>query len=495
MQTDIIYASHYDTVASIKDKIKNHQSARICLVLPTRLLLFNAAQLNILRRYCADLGLELALVTREFQTLQYASQLNIQQYASIRRARKSSWYLYDQDERREDSLKQAPTKKDLNSLKLKAQQANQPPKISKLTRRVLIASVFIAIILLLAYLIPSATVFLTPEKKLQQMEIPLFDEQGNNLLTNILPIHTTTLSLNSQAEISTTGEISIPHTTATGSIQFTNITNAAVEIPAGTTLYAVIDEQQILVETERSVSLPAEVDSIITTSIIASNPGQQGNLPANSITNLVGDLSFYVTALNPTAMTGGSDQTTQAPSKDDYTQLRAQLTEDIQQQAQEKFTQNSAEGIQIINLSLQNTQEEFSPPSAQSAANTLALDIQTEVQIEYITEQDLINTFNFALDAQLLSGQTPLENSFSYEKLTENQQTYYLGHRLVIQEIDTQILLQKITGKTKSQALNILTAEVGEDASPQILFKPNFLNNIPFYRLPLLDLRIYFEMR
>jgi hypothetical protein len=495
MQTDIIYASHYDTVASIKDMIKNHQSARICLVLPTRLLLFNASQLNILRRYCADLGLELALVTREFQTLQFAKQLNIQQYPSIRRARKSTWYLYDNQD--QELLDSPPpyTKKDLDALKLKAQQASTSPKLSRSARIILITSVVIALLFLAGYLIPSATIFLTPEKKLQDMEIPLFDADGNNLLKNILPIHTTTLTLSSQSQLPTTGEISVPHTTATGTIQFTNISNAAVEIPAGTTLYAVIDEQQILVETTSAVTLPAEVGSTLTTEIIASNPGQLGNLPANTITNIVGNLSFYVTANNPIAMTGGTDQTTQAPSKDDYTQLRTQLTQTIRQLAQDKFSQNSPEGIQIINLTLTNTQEQFSPTSAQSAADILSLEIETDVQIEYLTEQDLINAFTIALDAQLLPGQTPLENSFTYEKLTQEGQTYYQGHRLTIQEINTQAIIQSLTGKTKTQAINMLTNQLGETASPQILFKPNFLNSIPFYRLPLSELRIYFEMR
>ena len=495
MQTDIIYASHYDTVASVKDKIKNHQSARICLVLPTRLLLFNASQLNLLRCYCADLGLELALVTREFQTLQLAKQLNIQQYPSIRRARKSTWYLYESQSQELVEVPAPPTKKDLAALKLKAQQANTTPKLSRTVRFILVASVIFAMLLLITYLVPSATIFLTPEKKLQQMEIPLLDEQGNNLLINILPIHTTTLSISSQDQLPTSGEISIPHTTATGSIQFTNISNAAVQIPAGTTLYAIIDEQQILVETTTSVTVPAEVGSVLNTDIIASNPGQQGNLPANTITNIVGNLNFYVTATNPNPTTGGTNQTTQSPSKEDYTQLRTQLTQSIRQQAQDKFSQNSPEGIQIINLTLANTQEQFSPASAQSAADILSLEIQTDVQVEYITEQDLLNAFTIALDAQLLPGQTPLQNSLTYEKLTQEGQTYYVGHRLTIQEINTQSLIQSLTGKTKTQALNFLTAQLGETAAPQILFKPNFLNSIPFFRLPFSELRIYFEMR
>ena len=128
MQTDIIYASHYDTVASVKDKIKNHQSARICLVLPTRLLLFNASQLNLLRRYCADLGLELALVTREFQTLQLAKQLNIQQYPSIRRARKSTWYLYESQSQELVEVPASPTKKRLNCTQTQSTASQHNPK-------------------------------------------------------------------------------------------------------------------------------------------------------------------------------------------------------------------------------------------------------------------------------------------------------------------------------------------------------------------------------
>ena len=496
MQTDIFYASQNDTIASIKDKIKNHETNRICLVLPTRHLLFSSAQFNILRSFCASLGLELALVTREYQTLQIAKHLKIQQFASVRRARKVTWYVYDESLEQEslESKRSNQPRKELTNLKSRAIKSKTQPKTSLFMRSLLIFSVLIAFILLAFYLIPSATIFLTPDKILQEMQVPLLNQEGENIIGNMVTIKETTIKVDTQVEIQTTGEIEIPKSTATGAIEFTNISNSIVQIPVGTTLYAVIDEQQILVETIAEATLLPEVGSTVQTDITASNPGKQGNLPANSITNIVGDLSFYASATNPLSTRGGANQSTQAPSKDDFTQLRAQALQELQILATQKFYANSPEGYEISNLTMLSTTEEFTPES-QSAATELNLDIQAEYQIEYVANEDLNSAFTVALDAQLAPNYMPMPNSFHYEKISLNDKTYYNVNRISIQEFNIQSMATQLAGKTKTQAIQLLQAQLGPKSAPEIVFEPKFLNKIPLYRLPYLDLRIYFEMR
>lgn len=496
MQTDIVYASQVDTLASIKDKIKNHETNRICLVLPIRHLLFNPAQLNIIRSYVANLGCELAIVTRQFTTLQYAKQLNIQYYPSIRRARKSTWYTYDKQAQLD--LHDNPTlhknKKDLATLKQNFQKTTTSPKISRKMRILLLSLVLIAFFALAFYLIPSATVFITPTKEVQSVEIPLLNQNGENAFGNLLPINTTTLTITTESQLLTTGQIEIPHTTATGTIEFTNISNAPVQIPAGTTLYAIIDEEQILVETIDSITLPAPVGSTIQTDIIAANPGAQGNLPAQTIVNVVGDLSFYLTATNPLAMRGGSDQITKAPSKDDYAQLRTQTNQQAQTQAIQKFTENSPQDVEIIQITLKNPQETFIP-EVQSAANQLNLTLQTDVEIQYVTTSALLNAINLTLDAQLSPNFTAIPTSLHYEKTSQTEQSTYLVTRLTTENINIPELIQTIAGKTKPQAQQILQTRFSSEANPQIIFKPNFLNQFTFYRLPWFPARIYIELR
>lgn len=496
MQTDIFYASQYDTVSSIKDKIKHHETSRICLVLPTRHLLFDASQLNVLRDYCAGLGLELAIVTREPHSLILAKHLKIQQFPSIRRARKTSWYFYDDflDEDEDETKNNEHEKKDLVALKARINAVNAEPKEYPRVRWILLSSVAIAFFALFVYLVPSATIFLSPKTQLQEMIVPMYTESGELGLGGMVNVLETTISVSTENQIQTTGEIKIPKSTAMGKVEFANLTNIVVSIPEGTELFAIVNDEQILVETSVAATLPAEVGSVVDVNVQASNPGEKGNLSANQIITIVGDLSFYATVTNSQSLRGGADETTKAPAKDDFTALRNQTLTKLETLASEKFQATAMDGFEIIDLTLIESEENFTPPS-QSAADELSLEMGASFLVSYISYIELTSAFNMAFDAQMSEEYMPLVGSFYYEKNESEEDSEFRVNRVIVQKFNEFVLAEQVAGLSKSNAVSILENTLGVEVMPEIVFKPAFLNAVDFYKLPFFSYRIYIKVR
>ena len=99
MKTQIIHLESFDDVHSIKDQISWGQGDRIILVWPLRgQLLDNRLDLQLVKRHAQSRGMLLALVTSNNNIRQFASDLGIPVFRSLRQAKQLPWeYTIQED--------------------------------------------------------------------------------------------------------------------------------------------------------------------------------------------------------------------------------------------------------------------------------------------------------------------------------------------------------------------------------------------------------------
>jgi len=204
------------------------------------------------------------------------------------------------------------------------------------------------IIVLLAFLVPSADVTLTlPSHDYPlPMTLTATATSRQDVVHQTLPAHTlvfdTTVTGLGHATGSTTGG-----TKATGNVVFTNTGASPIIIPTGT-----------IVSTKNGVPFVTQAEpevlpgNPIVTPIQAQNPGANGNVPANSITTIPSDsqtrilqanpgltrLTLSVTNTDPT--TGGGAANATSVSSNDVNAEKTTLDSQVQAQVKDFLKKN-----------------------------------------------------------------------------------------------------------------------------------------------------------
>ena len=90
----VIYLEVEDDMPAVRDLLEGAQARQVLLVVPKGCLTFqNSINLRILRRFAANLALDVALVTRDGRTRQMAKEEGIPVLSSINRGRRGRWRL------------------------------------------------------------------------------------------------------------------------------------------------------------------------------------------------------------------------------------------------------------------------------------------------------------------------------------------------------------------------------------------------------------------
>ena len=88
----VIYLEVEDELPAIRDLLEGAQAKRVLLVVPKGCrALRNAINLRVLRRYAANLALDVALVTRDSRTRQLAKEEGLAVLSSFRRGQRGRW--------------------------------------------------------------------------------------------------------------------------------------------------------------------------------------------------------------------------------------------------------------------------------------------------------------------------------------------------------------------------------------------------------------------
>ena len=143
-------------------------------------------------------------------------------------------------------------------------------------------------------------------------------------LAGVLPANWINVTVEGRGTIPTTGSVSIPIGYASGEVEFQNLTDQVVVIPAGTVVSTANSSSRFI--TQRETRVPAGPGEKASAPIKAILPGSRSNLAMNRIVAVEGDLGVLVTVNNGSPISGGSMAPSPAPNAEDRLQLKEDLT-------------------------------------------------------------------------------------------------------------------------------------------------------------------------
>jgi hypothetical protein len=504
VKTQILQLEPHDDVISIRDKLGWSQTSRVLLVWPRQAQVpIRRLELVLLQRHSRDLGLRLALVTRDPDVRSYARQLNLPVFTTVRQAQKARWNrlrrrrLASQEAGLSRRLRSTPgtQEPDLRAASPRRARVEQP--LSRLQSALRLAFFSLGLLAFLGFgglLAPSAHLRLAPAMQIQQLALPLQASQTIERVnvSGTLPIRAISVVVEGRISLEPSGKVQVPLRPARGEVRFTNLTDRPIAIPGGT----VVSDRggKIKFTTNRTVQAPAGAGQTVQVAVTALAPGSAGNLEAGKINAIVGPLGVDLAVTNPQPAHGGSDRQSPAPAAIDHSRLRVRLLPTLQANAQAELQAELAPGDLLLTsapLLARTLLESYDPPDVQPT-NQISLDMRQEYQLLVIRYSDLVELAGAALDANLPPGYTPLAETLALEHLSQPKLSPngVASWRLrASRQLQAQIPMAEAAwlarGLAPDQARASLLAALPLARPPEIVLVPRW-----WPRLPLLPFRI-----
>ena len=403
MKTQIFRLDQYDDILSAQDQIGWSRTARICIVLPPKKRLhFSMVDFVLLAREANRIGVQAAFIVPDAGLRRSMQELGLLCFITIRQANRSNWRtsqrtrIPDADTLRPDH--NAPDRP------MKPYPSSDGTVISRRVQTGFFSVALLALLMLGALFIPQARVSID---RLPVEQTYRFTLQGDAMhatapLSGV--IHTDRLEFSFADEISVkaSGEGSFGAAYATGEVQITNLTGRELVIPQGLTLQTEGDEP-IQFQTVEAVTLPAQPSEPRHVSVQAVLPGTAGNVPANSIRIVSGEIGLSLRVENPLPTGGGTDTRVSTLSDWDVEQARTALLEEMDKQAIERAGTETRNGQLVIARSIQRDEilsEDLSTPSGMPCQQAV-LTLEVSYTAGLVLEDDLLQISTRMLDTLL----------------------------------------------------------------------------------------------
>lgn len=409
MKEQILHLDPHDDYHSMRDKIGWVQTDRILLVVPPRRgrkrLFARQIDLLLVQRHAAKLGAKLALVTDDPVIYDHADTLGIQVFDAVDDSHLQPWRSRrpappaGQPRPRPDPETDAP----LFTL--------PRPKFLQSRRLRLGASAFvffgaIAIIsMMLALTAPAARITLIPHGQAIAAEIPITADPSQTSIdaaSGIIPARTTTVVVSGSVEVATTGMVDEATQRAGGVVTFTNLTNQAARIPAGTAVRTT-GGTPIRFVTQEDVALEAKKGSTGSASILAIEPGPPGNVGAGLINSVEGPLAVQVAVTNEDPTTGGEVKQVASVTDDDRKRAKEALLAQLKQQGYAELAAGLDEGefAPVASTTILRALDETYDHFAGEKAERLTLEMRVEVGATAVNEADAFVVGQAEIDSRL----------------------------------------------------------------------------------------------
>lgn len=498
MKTYIIRLDPQDDNISICDKMAWAKAGRILLVWPDQGRLHTRRlDLVLLKRHSRKLGAQLALVSRAGDVREHALELGIPVFKDLRQAQHSNWRPSHRYRPGTNKLHRSapfnlqagfPVKpgmrpyQPVHSDRLRANEGKQ-----SVVRLVFFCAGVIAVLALIAILIPGATVSLEPDLREQAINIEIRASQDIDQvsLSGFVPARAVKILVEGRNSIPVSGSIIIADQAATGQVVFTNMTDEPVVVPENTIIRNSGTPSLAFTVTQAG-EVPAGPGQILSLPVRCLTLGSQGNLPGGKLIAIQGLLGTRVMVNNPQPTRGGSNLIEPAPTDNDRSMLYETLLKSLGENALVELHQGLEEGDVVFSTSLQLLQiiEESYLPGENQPADQLSLSLRVEYQALMVAGSDLRSMAEFVLDANLPAGFSPIKNSLQIENSTQpsldgQQATWKIvARRQLIPQISTTQAAYLIVGLTPGKAIERLEKNLPLSAPPQIKLSPSWWSRL-----------------
>ena len=488
MKTQVIQLDRHDDVASIRDKMSWSKTARILLVFPRRARIrLRPLDFHLLQRHALLLGAQLAFVTRSGDLRRSAQELGIPVFRVVTVAQRKTW---EKQRTPEKPGRRAPPP-DLWQMRREifsneAHWRNLPG-----VRILFFTLAVLAVLVLLLLFLPSATIRLAPTTHLQGLAISVSasPKVATVNLTGSIPAHLTSMVVQKMKTAAVTGLVAIPVSKATGNVRFHNLTGGAVEIPAGTILRTT-GNPPIRFATTMDAVMAASAGKVLEVPVQAALGGAAGNLPADSLIGIEGDLGASLAVTNPAPTTGGTDRKVLAQSAVDRTRLHDALQAEILGECKTNFQKTLAAGALYFPDTLKVSQviSEAYFPAANQTGDTLSLTLNLQCQMQYASAADIHTLAEMAMDVNIPSGFEPTPDSViasvaAVPKTDTDGITHWemQAQRLLLARLDGAAAVELAQGHRPAEAARRLADTLPLATSPDIKINPSWWPWLPVF--------------
>jgi len=499
VKTKIIQLEPYDDISSTQDKMSWGKPARILLVWPARgRVLDTQLNLILLKRYSAERGAQLALVTHDANVRFHAQHLGIPVYNHVRKAEQSHWRSKQRFSRQRPRTikrlspihlrKKLPP--DLAALRLDANPGSPAWIANSAVRVAAFVLGVLAILAIAALLLPSAQIQLTPKIQDQNITISVTanPEVEKVNLSGSIPVRWQSVIVEGRAQIDSSGSIAIPNQFSSGKVLFTNLSDREIPIPIGTTIsthganpirFMTIEEGLLAVNAQE-----------VTIEIRATLAGSNGNVSVGKIIAIDGELGLNLIVYNPSGTHGGTDRTAPAPSQNNYQQLYDTLFQTLLASAAEEFQAGiTTENLLLSTIPLHSEMiEEIYKPEKPEPADQLQLLLRAAFQIPTVSHTDLQLLGQRALEANLAPGYRSLSETLIISNLsaptwdieTQKADWQIEAYWQTEEQINTQQVIHLTLGLPIPDAKNQLSQGLSLKTPASITMQPAWWPRLPF---------------
>lgn len=487
MKTTILQAETYDSTPSLVERIKGCKSPRILLVFPREYRKYpRRLDLVELQRAVKQVGAELAIVSQNETTRELARSLAIPAFGTIEDAEKTIWQApppQQEQHRKPKGIEHLLQQREAIHPKTKERLKNRSYKVRMI---VLLTLILIALFFLL---LPSATVMIYPETKIQTIEIPIraSEEVKQVSLTGLLPAKRMSFDLTAEKSIPSTGSVAVGFTKARGLVSIRNLTPDPISLPTGT-LFSTSTEDGIQFSSVEDLIVPPG-ENTVKLNVEAVLPGEEGNVASGEVTILEGIYGALLEVTNEDSFTGGQTQRLPAPTELDYLRLRGMILTELNQRAKEESVVFIPAGEQSIPESLlfeKIVQEGRSVPVG-VVSDTLKMTLTARFSILSYSEADLNDLVDQVIRSAIPEGYhlaaesiaiSPF-SSIRVNKTGEATWTVSVSGMAVKNYIDRD-LKNAIRGKGNQKAVEILNGILPHEHPAEIKSFVHWWSWLPF---------------
>ncbi len=498
---DVIQLEPHDDVVSVRDRLSFVGSRRILLVWPPggEAVLRRKLDLVLLQREASRRGARMALVTRDRQVIDNARDLNISTFPTIADSRRQRWKrgrskVFVTRADRPDS--DIPYElQDVVTRRRAAPTASQV-QLGHIGRAVAVLGLVAVLLAAMILFVPSATIVITPARQHLDVTIRVVADPSAeriDLERGVIPATVLRVEIEDSATVDTTGTQNLEPTLATGIAVFTNQTQQAVTIPAGTTVNTSTGAI-VRFRTLEPVNIAGENGAIAAVAIEAlpQFAGPIGNVPAFAINYIDGPLNDILTVQNPDPTSGGANPIDRTVAQADHDRLLAAVRGAIQQRALASLTALLGERQQIVpeSIRIAETRPEWTSFSAAvgDTADTVSLTMRAAVEAVVLDER-LVNQVAYAgLAGRIPSGQIVVPDSMAFsqgeiELIDERNRVVFRANVTAdtATAVDSERIRRETAGLSLDAVREYLTRNVALDPAlpPSIAVWPPFFDRMP----------------
>lgn len=338
-------------------------------------------------------------------------------------------------------------------------------------------------------ILPQATVTVVPARTQFVSSIELSARIGideSDYINKVVPARAVQARVEGFGTVGTTGTDEAPVGQATGTVTFINKTNRDILVPLNT-IVRTATGNNVRFRTTEEVTVPAGVGQQETVPIEAVEPGREGNVPAFTISELVGPLNLSLRVSNQSPTEGGTVESVAVVTQADKDRVLGQLQAQLQQQAYDELAASLQQGEfippeTVDTFTLAETYDRFSGEQAevlglqlQLLARGTAVDLGSANELAERTLRESVPADHFLLEETMQVGQ-PTFTRFADDAV--DMTLTASGEALI--PITIGQVRNLLAGVPYDEAEEVLLENLDLAVPPEITLEPDWLNRIPY---------------